>query len=60
MWEILDTVRLIEMGLTPLYNEMRSTIGILEGVSNELFNIVVCDTPTKNKKATAGTVNNAN
>lgn len=45
--ELMDTVRLIDMGFYPLYTTMQETVNTLEGVSSELFNTVVSDTITQ-------------
>lgn len=45
--EIMDTVRLIDMGFNPLYTTLQETVNKLECVSNELFNTVVSDTLTQ-------------
>ncbi len=45
--EIMDTVRLIDMGFNPLYTTLQETVNKLECVSNELFNVAVCDTLTQ-------------
>lgn len=39
--ELKDTVRLIDMGFYPLYTTMQESVNKLEGVSNELFDIIV-------------------
>lgn len=45
--EIMDTVRLIDVGFYPLYTTMQETVNTLEGVSNEIFNVVISGTPTQ-------------
>ncbi|WP_225340651.1 hypothetical protein [Lysinibacillus capsici] len=45
--EIMDTVRLIDMGFYPLYTTLQETVNTIEGISSELFNTVVSDTLTQ-------------